>query len=35
MARIEDLASRYQGHVSVPWQMNLAGESSHMEVEGS
>lgn len=25
MARIEDLASRYQGHISAPWQMNLAG----------
>ena len=25
MARIEDLAARYQGHISAPWQMNLAG----------
>lgn len=25
MGRIEDLASRYQGHISAPWQRNLAG----------
>ena len=25
MARIEDLASRYQSHISAPWQRNLAG----------
>ena len=25
MGRIEDLASRYQSHISAPWQRNLAG----------
>jgi hypothetical protein len=25
MGRIEELASRYQGHISAPWQRNLAG----------
>lgn len=25
MGRIEDLANRYQGHISAPWQRNLAG----------
>ncbi|MCE9589096.1 MAG: DUF1788 domain-containing protein [Planctomycetes bacterium] len=25
MGRIEDLASRYQNHISAPWQRNLAG----------
>lgn len=25
MGRIEDLASRYQSHISTPWQRNLAG----------
>ncbi len=25
MGRIEDLAGRYQGHISAPWQRNLAG----------
>lgn len=25
MGRIEDLASRYESHISAPWQMNLAG----------
>lgn len=25
MGRVEDLASRYQSHISAPWQRNLAG----------
>ena len=25
MGRIEDLANRYQNHISAPWQKNLAG----------
>jgi len=26
MARIEELAARYSGHVGAPWQRNLAGD---------
>lgn len=26
MGRIEDLAARYRGHISAPWQRNLAGD---------
>ena len=26
MGRIEELAARYRGHISAPWQRNLAGD---------
>jgi hypothetical protein len=26
MGRIEELANRYRGHISAPWQRNLAGD---------
>ena len=26
MGRIEELATRYRGHIGAPWQRNLAGD---------